>query len=318
MCRPNPLNEGTPGGTAVILVNKLVNRKTNVIIDQTGLGRWSGSTFALPLSKLHVITCYRPNIDNKINSNTTYQQQRGILQQQGQDNPNPSLQMLTDLVKLVQTLQQQQDTVIVMWDANAPLSHKLIQDFQTKTELISLLQETPTNFSTYTRGTKVIDHILGSKSLLPLITKSGYLPFYGGAWLSDHRPMFIDLHLNINTTSNIPRPSSNLLSNNHTAVKKFLEKIQSTAIIPVLLQQILSLEAKQEWTVEDHIMFESIDTSLTKLLTTSEQSLQSQYDHPWSPPLHEAYEIHRYWQIQKMSKNNRIRQSNTSTKLEEK
>jgi hypothetical protein len=319
MCTPNPLNEGTPGGTAIILVNQLVNRKTNIIIDQTGLGRWSGATFALPSYNLHVITCYRPNIDNKINSNTTYQQQRRILQQQGHDNPNPSTQTLTDLIKLVKSLQQQQQgKVIVMWDANATLSHKLIQDFQTKTELISLIQQTPEKLSTYTRGTNVIDHILGSKSLLKAIIKSGYLPFYEGAWLSDHRPAFIDLQVNITEIQEHTRISRNLISNNHKAVKRFLEKIKLASTSTNMLHKILSLETKLEWTKDDHMLFEEIDQQLTNLLTTSEKSLQSQYNHPWSPQLHEAYKIHRYWQIQKMSANNRIRQTTTSITLEQK
>jgi hypothetical protein len=33
MCSPNPLNDGTPGGTASILVNQIFNRKTNTIPD---------------------------------------------------------------------------------------------------------------------------------------------------------------------------------------------------------------------------------------------------------------------------------------------
>jgi hypothetical protein len=90
MCSPNPLNDGTPGGTATILVNQIVNRKINTITDPSGLGRWSGATFALPSYNLNIITCYRPNQDNKINSNTTYQQQIRILRQQGNNNPNPT------------------------------------------------------------------------------------------------------------------------------------------------------------------------------------------------------------------------------------
>jgi hypothetical protein len=160
MCCPYPLNEGTPGGTAAIFVNQLVNRKRNVIIDPSGLGRWSGATFSLPSYNLHIITSYRPNKDNKINSNTTYQQQCRILQQRGIDNPNPSSQVLNDLFKVIKSMHQQQDKVILMWDANDTLDHKSIEEFQNKTKLISLLPETPTQLSTYTRGTKVIDHIL--------------------------------------------------------------------------------------------------------------------------------------------------------------
>jgi hypothetical protein len=315
MCRPNPLNEGTPGGTAVILVNQLVNRKVNVIIDQSGLGRWSGASFALPSQTLHIITCYRPNIDNKLNSNTTYQQQRRILQQQGHDNPNPSTQTLLDLAKVVKSLHQQQDKVIVMWDANAPLTNKLLQEFQTKTDLISLIQETPEHLSTYARGKNVIDHIFGSKSLLQSVSKSGYLPFYEGAWLSDHRPAFIDLQVNMEAPSDHKRSSRKLSSNNHKAVSRFLDNVKATSTISTLLQEILTLETKTIWTADDHTLFENIDQKLTTVLTTAEQTLQSNFDHPWSPQLHEAYEIHRYWQIQKMSLHNRIRQTDISLQL---
>jgi hypothetical protein len=140
MCSPNQLNEGSPGGTASIAINQLVNRKLNNIIDTSGLGRWTGATFALPSYRLHVITCYRPNRDNKTNSNTTYQQQTRILRQQGVKNPNPTEQVLTDLTTLIKRLHQQQDKIILMWDANDTLQHNDIQKFQSQTELVSTHQ----------------------------------------------------------------------------------------------------------------------------------------------------------------------------------
>jgi hypothetical protein len=316
MCRPHPLNEGTPGGTAAIITDQLVNRKINIISDTTGLGRWSGATFQLPTYNLHIVTSYRPNQDNKINSNTTYQQQVRILQQQGVDQPNPSKQILTDLSTQIKLWHQQQDKVILMWDANDSLEHKSIQEFQAQTSLVSLLPTTPKEMSSYTRGHKVIDHILGSEDLAQQITKSGYLPFYEGAWLSDHRPAFIDIQINVTKQQQEARTNRNLTSNNHKAVTKYLNKLQSQTIITEMLQEILQLELKTDWTEEDHQQLEDIDQKLTKLLVTSEENLKSPYNNPWSPQLHEAYEIHRYWQIQKMRKNNKIKNTPTLLQLE--
>jgi exonuclease III len=97
----------------------------------------------------------------------------------------------------VKSWHKQKEKVIVMWDANDSLLHKSLQEFQTQTELISLIQYTPDEVSTYTRGTKVIEHILGSRDLLQNVTKSGYIPFYEGAWISDHQPAFIDLQIHM-------------------------------------------------------------------------------------------------------------------------
>jgi hypothetical protein len=318
MCRTHVLNEGTPGGTACIITNQLVNRKTNNIIDESGLGRWTGATFALPSYKLHIITCYRPNKDNKVNSNTTYQQQIRILKQQGNDNPNPNKQVIQDLLQLIQTLERQNDKIILMWDANDSLDHPSLQEFQTKSNLVSLLPIHPEDLSTYTRGKKVIDHILGSKELVTMVTKAGYLPFYEGAWISDHRPLFIDIQAKLKQPKPQPRKYRNLASTNHKAVKKFIQTIQSTSNTTNLLQALLDLELKHTWTEEDHNQLEKIDKELTNLLVTAETSLHAPYDTPWSPYLHEMYEIHRYWQIQKMRKNNKIKNTPTLQHLETK
>jgi hypothetical protein len=47
--------------------------------------------------------------------------------------------------------------------------------------------------ATYARGTKKIDYILITPELLPLVTRSGMLPFYTGKH-TDHRGLFIDIN----------------------------------------------------------------------------------------------------------------------------
>jgi hypothetical protein len=131
--------------------------------------------------------------------------------------------------------------------------------------------------------------------------------------------VYIDLQVNINTqpakTNTVNR---NLTSTNHKAVKKFIQAITETTTTTELLHELLELELKATWSEEDHDKLENIDQQLTTLLVLTEKQLKSPYNNPWSPQLHEKYEIHRYWQIQKMRKNNKIRNTPTLRLLETK
>jgi hypothetical protein len=52
----------------------------------------------------------------------------------------------------------------------------------------------PRNYaaSTYTRGPNCIDFRMGTQGPYFAAQRSGYLPFYAGAFSADHRPLFCD------------------------------------------------------------------------------------------------------------------------------
>jgi hypothetical protein len=153
----------------------------------SGLGRWSGFQFALANNKiLHIITAYRPNIDNKFESTTNYQKQIRLLRDQEVLNPEPRQKMLKDLKTFINKVKHQHHELILMWDANETLDSAPLQEFLQETSLYSLTGLPPPELTTYARGKSTIYHILGTKFIQQHVQAAGYLPFYEGAWHSDH------------------------------------------------------------------------------------------------------------------------------------
>lgn len=67
------------------------------------------------------------------------------------------------------------------------------------------------DFPTYERGSSRLDYAIGSASLLPFITRCGYLPFFQGVQ-SDHRGLFLDIsHELIDGLTKIERTPSRYL-----------------------------------------------------------------------------------------------------------
>jgi hypothetical protein len=296
-----------PGGTATILTGSAVSRKRGIISDPLGLGRWSGFSIQLKnLKQLHIITAYRPNQDSKFGSNTTYQQQFRYLRLQGHDNPDPRKIFLKDLTTIIQKLHHQNDLIILNWDANEETSGKHLAEFLKTTNLTSLMHNVYDKMSTYARGHHIIDHIMGSPELKQYVRRSGYLPFYSGAWISDHRPMYLDLEGILNNEIPHVITQRQLRSNNKKAIEKFLRAVPYNDLHN-LHTNITTLEQTTNWTTAEHNILETVDTQFTALLLQAEKSLNSHYHHDWSMQLHEQYGIYIYWKTRKMCSNNRIR-----------
>jgi hypothetical protein len=83
--------------------------------------------------------------------------------------------MLSDLATIISNIHSKGDVIILSWDANKPIGDKDIIQFQAKTGLVSLMYQHQLQFSTYTRGTKIIDHIYGSPALVHKVSANGYI-----------------------------------------------------------------------------------------------------------------------------------------------
>jgi hypothetical protein len=69
--------------------------------------------------------------------------------------------MLDDLAKFINSASKE-GSVILMWNANLLIQEKELQKFQQDSGLVSLLIQPPPQLSTYTRGQKLVDHIMGN------------------------------------------------------------------------------------------------------------------------------------------------------------
>jgi exonuclease III len=185
-----------PGGTMTATSSKYTGRIRGIITDHSNMGRWSGFTLSSNFQHdLHIITVYQPVKSEGIHS--TYKQQYSRLADMGHHNPNPRKQLLKDLQELIIKLNDQNDKTIILIDANNNLYTKdsLLPNFLSHTNLISLIPNTYDHPPTHSRGSRCIDYIFGSRSLVQHVTASGITAFYDRPYVhSDHRGLIIDIH----------------------------------------------------------------------------------------------------------------------------
>jgi hypothetical protein len=141
-----------PGGTATIITNRYTGRAVKPIVDLSGMGRWSGYQLKRNTNtNLNIITAYRPIVTQGIH--TCYQQHMAILLNKGIINPNPRQQMLDDLFTLINEFNNNNDTTILMMDANEGLftNHSKLTTFLAQTNLTSLIQHSQNHPATHSR-----------------------------------------------------------------------------------------------------------------------------------------------------------------------
>lgn len=185
-----------------------------------------------------------------------------------------------------------------MWDANSTVSNKDIIQLLNSTDMIDLMPTTHEKFSTYLRGSTVIDQIWGTYKISQNLKRHGYTAFHQNAWYTDHRALFIDLDSNIfdiGIMDDPQPPTRTIRSSNAQHVLQFLTALEKTNITESLL--LLSnnlLTSTVEWNTESSKIFEQLDTDFTNLLLDAEKTLPLSRNQPWSPELHEAFQIYTY------------------------
>jgi hypothetical protein len=291
-----------PGGAYCSIHGKWTGRVIARITDSTGLGRWTG--FRLEgkhKQNIIILSSYRPTYSSDHSDNTCYSQQWRILRKMASPrNPDPRQQFVTDLIKLVKNWQDENSEIIIGIDANDPMDTP-------NTDIFRLLQETTLTTlhkdieapATYARGKTCIDFILGTPKIAHATKSKGFIPFLDGAWTSDHRALFVDidtLALFEGDTRNLENPTKrNLYSNNNIQSKKFLTTLAKNKQLPDLATQLFALNNNNDWTDTEHQALETIDKTFTQLLLSAEQRCMSHSTTPWSPEIHEAYFIKKYW-----------------------
>ena len=92
-----------PGGTFMATTGKWATRSTGkMVVDTTGLGRWSGLTFLGKRNKrLTVLTAYRSPRQQPSSGFGFYDQQYALLLSQGVKKPNVRKQFITDITSLI-------------------------------------------------------------------------------------------------------------------------------------------------------------------------------------------------------------------------
>jgi hypothetical protein len=160
------------------------------------MGRWTGQIYCLKENRsLSVITAYCPcNQTCSVIAKSILSVNKQQVLLQLEDTGTIQIRrkvFMDDLINLIKDLDQDQlMTIILLIDASESIDEKAspLSSLRSNTLLIDTFQQftgVPCTLPTYTRGSKQIDYIFTSQSLLPFITKVGYLSFYE-ANESDH------------------------------------------------------------------------------------------------------------------------------------
>jgi hypothetical protein len=310
-CEGDNNSDYQPGGTACLLFNQWAGRNIERIADKEGLGRWSGFKLRGKANKtIIILSAYRPTPSNDMGDRTAYSQQWRVLLERNEKNPDPRAKFITDLKTLIKQWETEGHEIIIGMDANDSANTKTskIQQLLDRTSLVSMMELTNAP-ATYARGTSCIDYIIGTPNVKLSIKASGYLPFYQGAFESDHRALYIDLDMDqiFGTTQSTPTHSlRNLKSNNWIQATKFMNMLEHDKQITAIEKALDDLYKAPTWTEDQHKQFEEIDQQFTKLLIKYEKKCETKGDQPWSDTLHHAKLICKYWRIKAKGKTNRI------------
>jgi len=187
------LQQYQPGGTGLLCVNQVAHRALCPGDDTLGLGRWCWTRLRGPNGFfVRIVSLYRPCYASGPLS--TYQQQiRTLAKKNRYECPRDAV--LADLSAEMQLWQEMGDHLIVLTDFNDDVTAADARNWAAALGLVEALMHLNSGPAppTYQRGSRPIDGIFIAPQLLPFAA-GGYLAF-GDAVPSDHRALWIDLHL---------------------------------------------------------------------------------------------------------------------------
>jgi hypothetical protein len=214
---------------------KWATRSTGkILVDPTGLGRWSGLTFLGKRNKrLTVLTAYRSPRQRPTAGFGFYYQPYALLLSQGVTKPNERKQFKTDLTSFINDLQNAGHEILVSLDANETLGHNSAHGMRHLLEICSLTDlhclgpDSPP--ATYKYGVdRKIDYMLGTTAVAQCVRRAGFLAYDNGIFLK-HRGLFIDIDFNdlMGSVDAIqPAPARSLNSKNQALVDQYLEALK--------------------------------------------------------------------------------------------
>ena len=154
---------------------KFVGRVANTETDTYGLGRWCYTCISGRYGKkIYIVTSYRVSQESTSKGETTaHKQQVRLLRKREIDNPNPKKQWGEDLTPIIKSWIAQGAQVLLMLDANSPLTDANFSKFVTDTGLFDILGalhgiDSPRS---YNRGSRTIDYLLGTEDLIQCVRR---------------------------------------------------------------------------------------------------------------------------------------------------
>ena len=301
-----PQNESfQSGGNLTAVFGEFSSRITGPsITDSTGLGRWSGVTLEGTSSrKLSIITAYRvcKGSPQSAPLGSSFLREYEYFREQTGKPVNPRRQFLCDLQKLVVSLQESGNCVILMLDANSTIEDRDLSEFIMPCGLHDLHYRDPSPSTYIGSSDRRIDFIFGCDEAMQLVIRSGTLSYTDGPQ-SDHRSLYVDISPGFivrTPWSQLASPTSrDLYTGNPELVKKY-----NSSMLHYYSQHKMVERIEDLYTRHKRIPREELRTALIKWDNDQGRSMEFSerllrrpiHKCESSPALRNSAVLRRYW-----------------------
>jgi len=291
-----------PGGTSIVVVNKLSHRAQQLGDDKARLGRWCWARLRGKNNRhLRLISVYCPCPANGPLS--TYQQQIRHWSAQNID-CCPHEKLLADLKAEVALWQAEGDQVIILADMNEDVNAAAIHQFCEELHLVEAISmlHGPAKKPTHQQGRRAIDGIYMSRSLLQG-ARGGFLQF-GDVMGSNHRTVWVDIGAELVGMAHqdpITSPARRCLKCvDPRIVKKYNQELMRVIHAKGWEQRMTDLyeaAANNTWSTQHLTEYNALDKEYTHAKVAAKKGCRKfrAGQQPWTPALTQAIQRILYW-----------------------
>ena len=301
---PNFFNSSNsqPGGVLAGFYGKLHQRHQSTGYDP--FGRWMWHQFVGGNGIVRIYTFYRVvhSYDEQSGLTTAWSQQRRELKDHG-ILTNPRQQAITDICKDIQKAIDSDISIILLTDLNEGIndSEKKHQKFQ-NLGLCNLMEERIGTGLPATRipGSKAIDHVYISSTILPHVQQAGFAPlrFFD---FSDHRAIVMDIDFHSILDKDLVTLKNGVHRRLNTAIpirmEKYVKYIEKEWKYHNIHQRIEKLNDPSLDVPALTSLLHTLDNQITQIMNAAEKRCskvpRNAHD-AWSSTLHNA--IQNIWE----------------------
>ncbi|KAI2498315.1 hypothetical protein MHU86_16185 [Fragilaria crotonensis] len=297
------------GGSLTLVTDSMVSCVNGEIdlVDNTGLGRWSGVSFmGRDNTRLTIITAYRVCSGSPRTAplGSAFLREYNHFLTQNKGHNNPRREFLIDLQSQIQRLQASGHMIILMMDANATMeTDSGFDSFLRTCNLVDLHQHSPAPSTYIGAASRRIDFMFGCLSVQQYVTRSGTLSYYEGPQ-SDHRGMYIDVCVNElfhhNSSKILPPSQRSLHTGNPEHVIKYHASMLRYYNQHNMIQRISQLYQTHHGKSRSEVreLLTKWDNDQGRAMELSERILRKPpKKYRWSPELRNSAIIRRYWKL---------------------
>ena len=313
-----------PGGTAILARNNITSRIGAHTRDR--MGRWTSIRLTTGTSrKIRIISAYQVCNTTRPGTNTAASHQIAqLIEDAALDDSlqrsTPRHAFIRDLQSFILHLQPEEE-IILAGDFNEDISTPSSGMDQLATtcglvDLFSVRTGSSSLPATYQRGSKRIDYVLMSPSLMIHVRAAGYDPF-GYRIPSDHRGMYIDLETEAlfhqHHAEMAPAAKRDFVSTSPEVVLKYVSSKMTYLNDHRFFERLTTLE---EATSPNHDLAEALDRDLQRASFHAARTCSRKKRTPWSPKLAEVWAELHFYRLTKSSLTTRANYGPALSKLQ--